>query len=403
MAQLTAEKDKLNDLLKIAQADKEEAESLVAEAKATSEAAMEEGGKAKEQMEIMAKQREQERALAMRAVGELKTMRGAMTEKDTLLMKAATRQKEMQASVEAATKEKAEAENEKSKLQDELEQTQTKLKTMEMKMSAIAGGASPKPAGDAGEDGAAASADAAAGSPLDAMLASIDAQAKELEAAQQALSAEKEASREKAAKLASAEARATEIDAEKEELQRQIDKAREEKKEIEDLHITTITGLELNCKNLEEEKNDLGEKLEQADLLKQKLEGDVKALQQTAQRQSVSGSSAGGGGNMTRPGVRGGARCAHSPTTVVVPHLVSLRHCLFVSALRRIAVSCSGASANAANLSCLGDAYLLRILQLAAPLVVVVLRQVAKQVVAETAGLPLWVLALQLARCPSQT
>ena len=52
MAQMAAERDKLNDMLKIAQADKEEAEANIEEAKAASEAAMEEGGKAKEQMEV---------------------------------------------------------------------------------------------------------------------------------------------------------------------------------------------------------------------------------------------------------------------------------------------------------------------------------------------------------------
>ena len=307
MAQLAAERDKLNDMLKIAQADKEEAESNIEEAKAASEAAMEEGGKAKEQMEIMAKQREQERALAMRAVGELKTMRGQMNEKDTLLMKAAKRQKEMVAQVEASTKEKAESENEKSKVQDELEQTKTKLKTMEMKMTAIAGGGgappSPSPSAEGGDE-AAAPADAS--SPLDAMLASIDAQAKELEAAQQALSTEKEGNRAAAAQIEGAEAKAKVIEEEKQELQRQVDKSVEATQESEDLHTTALMGLELSCKNLEIEKFELNEKLEQADMLRQKLEGDVKALQQTAQRQSLSGGGAGGGANMARPGLRGG-------------------------------------------------------------------------------------------------
>lgn len=325
MAQLTAEKDKLNDLLKIAQADKEEAESLVAEAKAASEAAMEEGGKAKEQMEIMAKQREQERALAMRAVGELKTMRGQMSEKDTLLTKAAARQKEMQAAVDAANKEKMEAENEKSNLQDELEQMQTKLKTMEMKMSAIAGGAaSPKPAAEGTSEGDATTSEGDGESPLDAMLANIDAQAKQLEEAQQALSTEKAASRENAAKLTAAEAQLKTAEEENEELQRQFEKAKESYQEREELHIATVTGLELNGTNLEEEVKQLKDQLDQAELLKQKLQGDIKGLQQAAQRQSTSG---GGGGtsNMSRPGVRG--RCAEARSVIpdATTHSVCLR------------------------------------------------------------------------------
>jgi hypothetical protein len=48
----------------------------------------------------MAKQCEQERTLAMRAVGELKVMRGQLTEKDTVIGKKAECIKELLGTVE---------------------------------------------------------------------------------------------------------------------------------------------------------------------------------------------------------------------------------------------------------------------------------------------------------------
>ena len=55
--------------LKIAQDDLVDAQREATEAKASSEAVMVEGRNAQDEMQKMAKQREQERALAMRAVG----------------------------------------------------------------------------------------------------------------------------------------------------------------------------------------------------------------------------------------------------------------------------------------------------------------------------------------------
>ena len=66
---MEGERDDLLLLEQIAQDDLVDAQQEATEAKATSEAVMVEGRNAQDEMQKMAKQREEERALAMRAVG----------------------------------------------------------------------------------------------------------------------------------------------------------------------------------------------------------------------------------------------------------------------------------------------------------------------------------------------
>ena len=115
----------------------EEAQKEASEAKESNEAVMVEGRKAQEEMEQMTKAREKERALAMRALGELKTLRGQLAEKDTVVAKAAERIKEQTDSVEKATAEKAAAENAKAALEDEMSAVKSKLHAMETKLAAL--------------------------------------------------------------------------------------------------------------------------------------------------------------------------------------------------------------------------------------------------------------------------
>eukprot|EP01052_Picozoa_sp_SAG31_P057113 SAG31_NODE_16723_length_698_cov_1.604341_1_plen_205_part_10 len=205
MAAMDAQITKLNEMLKIAQADVAEAQKEAAEAKASNEAVMVEGRKAQEDMEKMAKQREQEKALALRAVGELKTLRGQLVEKDTVIAKAAERIKDQTDQVEKALAEKATAENTKAGLEDEISAVTSKLHTMETKLAALQnmGGGSSSAAAPvdeaaeaakleaalaaAGDDEAAKAAVIAAHEeackcedPLQAVMQQIDTQQKEL-------------------------------------------------------------------------------------------------------------------------------------------------------------------------------------------------------------------------------
>ena len=140
----------------------------------------------------------------------MKTLRGQLGEKDTVIAKAAERLKEVHTSIEKANADKAAAEGEKGHLQDEMEQVKSKLKGMETKLAAVqnmgGGGAAPvvdeaaeaakleaalAAAGDDEEAKAAAQAaheEALQGEdPLQAIMAQIDAGQKELEKTQQEL------------------------------------------------------------------------------------------------------------------------------------------------------------------------------------------------------------------------
>ena len=134
---LRTELAKLNSILKIAQEDSEEAQKQAREAVQSAEAAMAEGGAAKEEMEKMAMQREKERQLAVKAIGELKKMHAKNGENNRAIKQQAAKEAELNSSLQKALDEKNQLASELAAKEDACTIAESKLNTIQMKLDAL--------------------------------------------------------------------------------------------------------------------------------------------------------------------------------------------------------------------------------------------------------------------------
>jgi kinesin family protein 5 len=173
---------RLNDTLKIAQEDVEEARKQATDATQAAEAAMAEGGAAKEEMEKMALQREKERQLAVKAIGELKKMHAKNGQNAQALKQAKSKHGELESALKKALDSKKQLAGELESKDEACAQAQSKLKTIEMKFAAL-------------QQGESTTEDSGGGVVFD-ISAAIDANQKELAEAQTQLSSAKSEIRE---------------------------------------------------------------------------------------------------------------------------------------------------------------------------------------------------------------
>jgi hypothetical protein len=129
-----AQIEKLNEMLRIAKEDAEQARKEAQEAAAGIEGAYAEGRDAMEQIQVLTKQRENERVIVKKAMSELKKLQGQQGEKDAMIQKAVTKMKEIQGGAIAAKKAQSEAEQSSAKLLDERTQLESKVKSLEAKV-----------------------------------------------------------------------------------------------------------------------------------------------------------------------------------------------------------------------------------------------------------------------------
>lgn len=133
-AGLQAQVDKLNELMRICKEDAEQARKEANESQAGVDGAYAEGREAREKLEVLTKQRENERAIVKKAMSELKKLQGVSGEKDAMIQKAVQRMKDLQLLAVSAKKAQSVAEQEKEKLKDIAGQLMSKVKSLNAKV-----------------------------------------------------------------------------------------------------------------------------------------------------------------------------------------------------------------------------------------------------------------------------
>ena len=232
--ELKTELKKLNDVLKIAQADVEEANKAAVDAAQAAEAAMAEGGAAKEEMEKMSAQREKERELAVKALGELKKMHA----KNTGLVRTIAQEKakygELENALKASQDSNSQLAADLASKSDACGQAESKLKAIELKLEALQGGGSGAGEGD--------------------VLALIDANQKELEKTQKSLSEAKNETRQLQSAMK------TKVDQDSrmiKDLEGQVEACKLEQQEAEIANNKVVADLETNIAQHEIHVRDL--------------------------------------------------------------------------------------------------------------------------------------------------
>jgi hypothetical protein len=235
--ELKTELKKLNDVLKIAQEDVEESRKAATESTQAAEAAMAEGGAAKAEMEQMAVQREKERQLAVKAIGELKKMHAKNSQQAQQLKQAGAKEKELNNALKAEKATGSQLSADLASKSDACAQAESKLRAIEQKFDALQG----QEGGSGGGDG-------------DGILAIIDANQKELEETQRNLSEAKNETRQAREAMS---AKADEDGRMIKDLNGQIESGKLQMKEVEEAHNKAISVLEAEKKGLEEQTRDL--------------------------------------------------------------------------------------------------------------------------------------------------